>query len=215
MQQTQRTISPYTILGIKPGRPKSQIEAIYRRLAQALDDEQFTRTPQCWVQSQQAYLAVEDAYARIADGSAEEEREYGVDYEDEPIPARLGQMLVAEGLITLEQLEQALKDQASNHAPLGEILKTSSLITQMELDAFLLNQRLLRLPADSPHHIGQRLIGMGLITEDMLRIALLEQRTKDAPLGTVLIEHCWVAPEILAAIMESREERAELAGFGI
>jgi hypothetical protein len=79
----------------------------------------------------------------------------------------------------------------------------------MELDAFLLNQSQIKLPPDSPYLIGQRLIGLGLVTEDMVRIALVEQRTSGKPLGTILVDRSWLANDILTVLTIGEEQGLE------
>jgi hypothetical protein len=57
------------------------------------------------------------------------------------IPWRpIGELLVAKGLITAEELEQALADQAATGTRLGEILVQSNLISSTELTEVLMEQ---------------------------------------------------------------------------
>jgi chorismate-pyruvate lyase len=207
MQHISHSICPYCILGLKAGAPPADVEAAYNRLTEALAEDNFMDTPQEWVQAQQAYMAIENAYKRIKEGDEDEPHpECRESEEDEvSIPPKLGQLLVAAGVITIGQLEDAIAQQATVDLPLGEILKRSNLVTQMELDAFLLNQRQIKLPADSPYLIGQRLIGLGLVTEDMVRIALVEQRTTNKPLGRILVERGWLAGDILKVLTYGEE----------
>ncbi len=204
--QIQHTISPYTILGIKEGSPHHKVEQAYQHLLRQFKQESLMNHPQSWVQTQQALMAVEDAYKRIVEGEPEISSEEAEQYLSEPLHPKLGQLLVASGVITLEQLEEAIAQQKTLNLPLGEILKNSSLITQMELDTFLLNQCLINLPPDSPHALGQRLLGLGLITDDMLCIALLEQRTNNKLLGEVLVDRGWLSHEILNVLIEDHEK---------
>lgn len=201
-EQVPHPICPYCILGIKSGASHLEVEAAYQRLIKEFAEEKFMDSPQEWVQAQQAYMAIESAYQQII--QAESDQEHPTCRESEGdiagIPPKLGQMLVAAGIITLGQLEEAIRKQDTIDLPLGEILKSSSLITQMELDTFLLNQKQIRLPPDSPYLIGQRLIGLGLVTEDMVRIALVEQRTAKKPLGQILVERGWLADDILKVL---------------
>ncbi|HEY9870271.1 MAG TPA: hypothetical protein V6D08_13980 [Candidatus Obscuribacterales bacterium] len=207
MQHISHSICPYCVLGLKAGAPPAEVEAAYKRLTEALAEDNFMDTPQEWVQAQQAYMAIENAYKRILEGDEDEPHpECRESEEDEvSIPPKLGQLLVAAGVITMEQLEDAIAQQATVDLPLGEILKRSNLVTQMELDAFLLNQRQIKLPPDSPYLIGQRLIGLGLVTEDMVRIALVEQRTTNKPLGRILVERGWLAGDILKVLTYGEE----------
>jgi len=198
VQQNQRLSCPYAILGIEHGASQSDVDAAYQRLINMFDEENFMARPQSWVQAQQVSLSVENAYQRICSDSALLSKECADAGEE--VPPKLGQLLVAAGIITLEQLEETIAQQATLNLPLGEILKGSSLITQTELDSFLLNQRLIKLPPDSPYEIGQRLMGLGLITEDMLRIALIEERTSGRILTQVLLDRHWLDDEILDAL---------------
>ncbi len=201
VHKAARTACPYTVLGLRAGAPRAQVEAAYRQLTAVLDQERFMDAPQSWVQAQQAMINVENAFQRISEGDT------GTRFDDcqepagdEAVHPKLGQMLVAAGVITLEQLEEAIAKQKTVDLRIGEILKDMSLVTQMELDSFLLNQSLIKLPPDSPHHFGQRLIGLGLVTEDMVRVALVEQRTRDKSLGEILVERHWLAADILDAL---------------
>jgi len=202
VQPTRRAICPYCILGLRAGAAREEVDAAYERLIATFEEDNFMDAPQEWVQAQQAYLAIENAYKRIVEGDEDDFPEcMQKPAHGEVVPPKLGQMLVAAGVITLEQLEEAVAKQTTLNLPLGEILKSSSLITQMELDAFLLNQSLIKLPPDSPYLIGQRLIGLGLVTEDMVRIALVEQRTTKKPVGRILVERGWLAKDILEALV--------------
>lgn len=51
--------------------------------------------------------------------------------------------------------------------------------------------------------LGDQLIEQGLITEDQLKIALLEQKTQDKPLGTLLVQLGFVTDEIIRDILSS------------
>ena len=203
VQQSKHVICPYCILGIKMGASRLEVDAAYKRLIMNFAEENFMDTPQEWVQAQQSYMAIDNAYQRIVEGDEDQSLpECRESTEDTvSIPPKLGQMLVAAGLITLDELEEAVAKQTTLNLPLGEILKGSSLITQMEIDAFLLNQKQIKLPPDSPYLIGQRLIGLGLVTEDMVRIALVEQRTSGKPLGRILVERHWLANDILKVLL--------------
>ncbi|MBX9878896.1 MAG: hypothetical protein K2Y22_10610 [Candidatus Obscuribacterales bacterium] len=197
--QKARSTCPYLLLGLTPAAGKDEVAQVYEALKASLDEDDCLATPQSWVQARQAALGIEDAYKRILDGDEDSPSKMPDDIES-LLPPKLGQLLVASGKISLEQLQEALGQQAILNLPLGEILKSASLVTQMELDSFLLSQRLINLPADAPHQIGQRLIGLGLVTEDMVRIALVEQRTSEKPLGKILVERGWLADEILEAL---------------
>lgn len=209
--QNAHPTCPYLLLGLTPAAGQDEVAQAYQNLKSSLDEDDCLATPQSWVQARQAALSIEDAYKRILEGDADDAPKKG--NVEAWLPPKLGQLLVASGKITLEQLDEALKRQEVLQLPLGEILKSASLVTQMELDSFLLNQRLIKLPADTPHQIGQRLIGLGLVTEDMVRIALVEQRTSGKRLGEILVERGWLADEILDALACLEPELPDLEGL--
>lgn len=202
LRRAESAICPYCILGVRAGAARQEVDAAYNRLITCFEEENFLDSPQEWVQAQQCYMAIENAYKRIIDGDCDPMPEVCQEGErgQAEIPPKLGQLLVAAGLITMEELDEAISRQKTVNLPLGELLKQSSLITQMELDQFLLNQKMIRLPADSPYLIGQRLIGLGVVSEDMVRIALVEQRTSGKKLGEILVERGWLAADILKAL---------------
>ena len=210
-QPKERSISPYCILGLSPGCSLKEVTMSYERLIRALQEEKLMGTPQSWVQAQQALMTIENAYKRIVENgevdplSPNRSSQVAPEMEEptaaEGVPPKLGQLLVSAGKISLQELDEALSKQSVLDLPLGEILKGSSLVTQIELDAYLLNQRLIKLPPDSPYLIGQRLIGLGLVTEDMVRIALVDQRATNKPLGKILVERGWLSSDILDALV--------------
>jgi len=204
--QTKHTISPYTILGVKEGSSQHTVTQACQHLLRRFKQESLMNHPQSWVQTQLALMAIEDAYKRIVEGDPELSSEEAEQYLCEALHPKLGQLLVNSGVITFEQLEEAVTQQKTLDLSLGEILKNSSLITQMELDTFLLNQCLINLPPDSPYALGQRLLGLGLITDDMLCIALLEQRTNNKLLGEVLVDRGWLSQEILDVLIEDQSK---------
>ncbi len=208
VMQKQHPVSPWTILGVRPGAAKEVVDSTYERLTEVFNEDKFLDAPQSWVQSCQVNVALEDAYKRISSGQEPESTIEEVSAEE--LPPKLGQLLVASGKITLYQLEMALSKQAEENLPLGEILRREYLITEMELDAFLLNQRLIKLPADCPHLIGQRLIGLGLVTEDMVRIALVEQRASGKSVGEILVSRSWLAQDVLQALLAETVGQQEM-----
>lgn len=95
---------------------------------------------------------------------------------------RFGELLVAEGLITPEQLDVALRRQtvARSYMPIGQVLLAGKLITRKNLNAML-------------HRYGKRsrlgaiLVKAGRVTRAQLEEALLAQRRLHVPIGRALI----------------------------
>lgn len=202
--------SLYTVLGLEDGAADAIVEAVYRNLRQKLNPDNFPSGSLGRLQSEQCSLSIENAYRTLSNPIARQ------NYEKEwkhalksaatgEIHPRLGQLCVAAGIISLEELEKAVESQVSLDLPLGQVLQERQLISQAELDGLLLGQQLISLPADLPHKIGQRLMALGLVTEDMIRIALIEQRTFNRNLEDLLVAHGWLDSEVMKVLSEHSE----------
>jgi len=199
--------SLYLVLGLDDGASEDAVRAAYARIRSSLED------PSRWeegslgrIQAHQCLLSIEHAYATLTDpvlrsGYEADWKEYLKGAQKGEVQPKLGQLCVAAGIITIEQLEQAVESQTSMNVPLGQVLQQNKLISQTELDGLLLGQQLIRLPMDAPHSVGQRLMAIDLVTEDMVRVALIEQRTFDRPLEDLLVLHGWLDQEILKILL--------------
>ncbi|MBX9688419.1 MAG: hypothetical protein K2X27_17045 [Candidatus Obscuribacterales bacterium] len=191
-----RAICPYLILGLERSATRLEVETAYWRLQEALDEGRFLHSPQAWVQAGQALMEVENAYQRILQGDYNESDESAA----EPFWPKLGQILIAAGKINIRQLHDAIAEQEAEHQPLGEILKKKNLISEDELSAFLSSQDLIHLPDDSPYISGLRLIGLRIVPEDMVCIALIEYCDFNTNIESNLMDRGWLSPEVLDAI---------------
>lgn len=203
--------SPYTVLGIDERASDEEVAASFHLLCERLSAHQFEAGTLGHVQMQQCRLGIEEAFKTLSDpeAKAQFERQWAAYLEKlstgESQP-KLGQLCVASGMITLDDLQEAIKRQEQIDLPIGQILQQQKLISQAELDGLLIGQQLIRLPLDSPYSIGHRLLALGLVTEDMVRIALIERRTFDRELADILVEHGWLDRTILAILMEAQPE---------
>jgi hypothetical protein len=188
-------ICPYLVLGLEKGTSALDVESTYWRLVDALEESRFLHSPQGWVQAGTGLMEVENAYERITSGDMEE-----IDIEIEPFWPKLGQILIAAGKINLKQLHEAIADQEKEHRPLGQILIEKKLLTNEELHAFLSSQNAIKLPNDSPYLLGLRLIGLRIVPEDMVGIALIEHCSDHQPIGEKLISRGWLNADVLKAI---------------
>ena len=109
--------------------------------------------------------------------------------EAEP-PMRLGELLVAEGLVTPAQLEEALRVQVSGerYAPLGDVLITQKIITRDQLLSVLERYR-------RSSKLGDILLKSREITRTQLDTALEEQARTHQPLGEVLLRLGYLSEE--------------------
>jgi type IV pilus assembly protein PilB len=96
--------------------------------------------------------------------------------------ARLGDLLVAEGLVTLSQVAEAVRIQKTldRYAPLGHILITQGLITRDQLVTVLERHR-------RSSRLGTLLVKDGDVTREQVEEALAEQRRSGGGLGATLI----------------------------
>jgi hypothetical protein len=203
-QTINETISPHLILGIEEDLDPPAIINKFQELIDTFQNSLFEESPQDWVQSQQICLALEDAYYQIANKELSDNETVSTTVtetiEINEIP-RLGQLLTAFGKISLQELADALWHQESldEKLPLGQILIDRCLISEIELETFLEKQRLIKMPR--VHLLGQRLLGLGLITQDMLAIALLEEAHTQIPFEDVLVRRGWLSGQILKALI--------------
>jgi len=115
---------------------------------------------------------------------------------------RLGQVCLASGMITLEQLEEAVKEQLRSDKQLGEILLQKQFISQEELDGLLIAQDLIAPEEEVTDALALQLMALGLVSADLMMIALIEQRIALSSVGEVLLRHGWIEPEILQALAQ-------------
>jgi hypothetical protein len=202
--------SLYTVLGLEENAPQAAVTKAYTQLKNKLEPKNFETGTLAGTQAALCLQAIEDAYQTLSDEN--KRKDYSEQWKNEfraettELKPKLGQLCVASGMITLEDLEKAVESQQQLDLPLGQILQERNLITQAELDGLLLGQMLIHLPADAPHLIGQRLISLGLATEDMIRIALIEQRTFSRNLEDILVNHGWAAREVLEIVLEGQKK---------
>ncbi len=105
---------------------------------------------------------------------------------------QLGKLLIAEGLVTEEQLEDALAQQSTGSAyvPLGRLLVDRKVVTARQLGLVL--ER-----SDKRLKIGEVLRRNGAINEEQLQHALQEQHRIKRPLGEVLMKMGYVTEEVM------------------
>jgi hypothetical protein len=117
---------------------------------------------------------------------------------------QLGELLVAEELLTKEELEQALAEQASSGRLLGQILVNNGYLSAFSLARVLSEQHGVQLqprddkaieltppadlqPASTWRPLGKLLVELSLVTESQLERALALQREENRRLGEILV----------------------------
>jgi type IV pilus assembly protein PilB len=105
---------------------------------------------------------------------------------------RLGELLLAEGLVTAHQLDEALRLQRAqtDYAPLGHILVSQKIVTRDQLLSVLERHR-------RSSKLGDILVRSGEINQTQLDAALAEQRRTAQPLGEVLLKLGFTSEERL------------------
>lgn len=116
---------------------------------------------------------------------------------------RLGQLCLASGMISLEQLAEAMALQNTSDIPLGEILLAKQWISQEELDGLLIAQDLITGEEECTDQEALSLLALGLITEEAIAIGLLEKRISGNSLKEVLARQGWLQSEIFEAVFAS------------
>jgi hypothetical protein len=106
----------------------------------------------------------------------------------------LGELLVKAHQITRPQLNQALREQKQTGAKLGEILVGHGLLSLKGLDAILQFQKNQSSSADtSPNfRLGEILVASDYITREQLADALRKQKLSHRKIGTILVEEGYV-----------------------
>src|SRR5882672_8283307 len=106
--------------------------------------------------------------------------------------ARLGDILIVEGLATVEQIQEALRLQrlSKTYLPLGHILVRQRIITRRQLASVLERHQ-------RSSKIGELLVKTGALTAEQLSTALAEQRRWKRPFGEVVVRLRFVTEEQL------------------
>lgn len=113
---------------------------------------------------------------------------------------KLGEILIAQGMITNEQLLQALQEHKRTGISLGTVLVKLGYISDDDLSSVLGEQIHLR----SKKRIGEVLVEQGLISEDQLRAGLDEQRKTGIQLGKCLVKLGFITESKLVDVLSAQ-----------
>lgn len=193
------------ILGLEEDASQTLIESAFRELNSGLDPESFTDF-RASNQAAQAKAKVAEAYKTLSSEQARQAYVKGREHKEARTQQadgrpRLGQLCVASGMISMEQLQEAVEAQVTRGIPLGEVLQEKQFISQAELDGLLLGQEMIDVPTICFDPLGQRLIALGLITEDMAIIIQMEQKTLSQGFDEIVSRHGWVDRRVLDALL--------------
>lgn len=109
--------------------------------------------------------------------------------------ARLGDVLVAKGVVTQKQLDEALQLQKKKGGFLGQILLQQGFVSSAELTRAVGE---VSVKVDEESKLGQALLSENILTPEQLQKALDKQKTTHQPLGRLLIDMEFANPEEIA-----------------
>jgi hypothetical protein len=199
----------FLILGIDESASPDQIDEAYKYLSSNLHPTAFPagspaeqQAQVCWQRIVTAYQALRDTPTRErAREQALAERAQG--FKPDELKPFLGHICVAAGIITLDDLLEAIDKQGDIDLPLGQILQEKQLLSQTELDGLLMGQRLFGAPNRPPDEITQRLIALGVVSKDMVKIVMIDQRTAyGTTLPQLLVKRGWIAEPVVKVIAD-------------
>lgn len=104
---------------------------------------------------------------------------------------KLGEVLLAEKMITVDQLKEALGVQRVQGGRLGNILISLGYVSQLQIDFIIQNYK------KEPARIGEILLAHGYLTQNQLDRALEMQRNSGGRLGDILLYFDFISPEVL------------------
>jgi hypothetical protein len=135
---------------------------------------------------------------------------------------KLGAYLLEQGLVTLQQLEDALEEQRllkkksqGIRVPLGNILVDHGVISPQVLATILIRQQHDRLNnpgQEAPHYLGEYLVAEGHISAAQLEEALAEQlrlhkRGAASQLGEVLLRTGAINQDVLGTALRKQQDK--------
>jgi type IV pilus assembly protein PilB len=113
---------------------------------------------------------------------------------------KLGEILIAQGLITNEQLTHGLTEHKRTGISLGTVLVKLGYITEDDLTSVLGKQ----IELDQRKRIGEILVEQGLITPQQLQTGLDDQKHSSEPLGKCLVRLGYLSETKLIDILSAQ-----------
>lgn len=198
----------FLLLGLPDGSPVSEVEEAYREFMSKLCESEVQLAELELVREARERLS--QSWRHHNQSTAKELEPFESQPNSEPemelstfCRPKLGQILISAGLLTLAELDAILEIQSNTkneHIHIGDLMIAAGYITEQQKDYYLRMQALLKLPSDHPHRWGQRLLELGMVDDDQLKVALIEQQTTGCSLREALINRGWLTPELLDRI---------------
>lgn len=104
---------------------------------------------------------------------------------------RLGEVLLAENLITADQLNEALAVQRAQGGRIGNVLVSLGYVSQLQIESVLARTH------KEPARLGELLVNDGHLTQSQLDHALEMQRKSGGRIGDILLFYGYVSADVL------------------
>lgn len=133
-----------------------------------------------------------------------------------PFHERLGSLLVARGAVTPQQLQEALRLQASSKRQLGEILVSHLQACSIgDVQAALKLQKAFGITLPEADMLGEQLVSRQKVTRTEMLQALADEQSKQrVPLGEVLINMGLLQNDDLQSVLAWQSQKKKLVQTG-
>ncbi len=202
---TMANTNYFLVLGTSIDADESVIDSAFLRLSEALKPSNFMENFKALEQASKITAKAREAHTALKDKVFREKlsselKGAAEPYSPDQLKPFLGHVCVAAGIISYEELMEAVRKQTDIDLPLGQILQDKRLISQTELEGMLMGQKLYGAPMRPLESNAKRLLLLELVTLDMVKIALIDQRTSQSQLDELLCRRGWVESAILRSL---------------
>ena len=197
----------FLILGLSENADSSAIDNALERISHAMKPSNFMTNMKALEQASVVIAKIREAHTALSDENFREEhrkevKEAGEPFTPDQLKPFLGHVCVAAGIISYQDLLEAVAKQTDIDLPLGQILQDRRLISQTELEGMLMGQKLYGAPTRPLETTAKRLLALGLVTLDMVKIALIDQRTSRDGLDELMCKRGWVEQPVLDSLKQ-------------
>lgn len=198
----------FLILGLPPDADAKAVDAAFELLSQKLKPSNFMNNPASIQLVSNIVAKLREAHTALMDDKFREShaqvcKNTGEPFTPDQLKPFLGHVCVAAGIISYEELMEAVQKQTDIDLPLGQILQDRRLISQTELEGMLMGQKLYGAPMRPLEPMVKRLLELEIVTLDMVKIALIDQRTSMESLDKLICKRGWIDSCIVEALSPS------------
>ncbi len=203
-------VNYFLILGISESAGETEVKDAVASLSESLRPDRFTGNVKA--QAEQSIRKITEAGTVLStpDGRAkhaEDVRVAGDSVKPEQLKCLIGHLCVAAGIISYKDLLDAISKQTDIDLPLGQILQERRLLSQTELEGMLMGQKLYGIPNRPLDYNTKRLMELGLVSLDMVKIAVIDQQTSMDSIDQLLLKRGFVDPFLIAALTSGSSAR--------